>query len=69
MVLDSRGEAGDFCDVPRRDGASVYHVNLAESSEMGGGDIVLADKVLVYKSYSSSTAIYEDRGGDRLSIK
>ena len=69
MVLDSCGEAGNVCDVPRGDGMSVYNINLAVSSETGGGDIVFADKVLVYKSDSSSTAIYKGRGGDHLSIK
>jgi hypothetical protein len=67
--LDSCGEAGNVGDVPGGDRAAIDDVDLAGGSEARGGDIVLADKVLVYKGYSSSAAIYKAMGSDRLSIK
>jgi hypothetical protein len=69
VILDGRGEASNVRDVSRGDRATINYVNLAGSPESGGGDVMLADKVLVYKRYSSSTAIYKGRSGNRLSIK
>jgi len=69
MVLDSRGESGNVGDIPRGDRAAINYIDLAGGSEAGGGDILLADNVIVYEGYSSSTAIYEGLGSDRLSIK
>ena len=69
MVLDSCGEAGHVGDIPGEEREAINDVNLEGGSEAAGGDIVLADKVLAYKGYSSSTAIYEGMGSDRLSIK
>ena len=69
MTLDSCREAGNVDDIPRGDRVTINDVDLVGGSEAEGGDIVLANEVLVYKGYTSSTTIYEGMGSDRLFTK